>query len=127
MVQEEEYLFQLYRYIELNPVRANMVDDPANYTWSSYQVNGLGKISSLRTPHPLYLALASDKQQRQVSYRCLFTHQVEGKLLDDIRKSINKGMAIGTDRFKLEIETLTGRRMKAKKIGRPEGWKKENF
>ena len=127
LVQEEEYLLQLYRYIELNPVRANMVDDPANYTWSSYQVNGIGKISSLCTPHPLYLGLGSDKQQRQISYRCLFTHQVEGKLLEDIRKSINKGMAIGTNRFKLEIETLTGRRMKAKKIGHPEGWKKENF
>ncbi len=29
LVQTEEYLIQLYRYIELNPVRANMVNDPA--------------------------------------------------------------------------------------------------
>ncbi|MEZ9593140.1 transposase, partial [Shewanella sp. 10N.261.52.F9] len=43
LVQAEDYLLQLYRYIELNPVRANMVDDPCKYQWSSYQVNALGK------------------------------------------------------------------------------------
>lgn len=38
LVQEETYLLQLYRYIELNPVRAGMVEDPAEYSWSSYHV-----------------------------------------------------------------------------------------
>jgi hypothetical protein len=45
LVQAEDYLLQLYRYIELNPVRANMIEDPADYHWSSYQINGLGKES----------------------------------------------------------------------------------
>ena len=35
LVQEDGYLLHLYRYIELNPVRADMVDDPANYPWSA--------------------------------------------------------------------------------------------
>lgn len=35
-VNAPEYLFHLYRYIELNPVRAMMVEDPADYVWSSY-------------------------------------------------------------------------------------------
>ncbi|MCL1045424.1 transposase [Shewanella electrodiphila] len=47
LVQSEDYLIQLYRYIELNPVRANMVTDPAEYPWSSYQINALGKASQL--------------------------------------------------------------------------------
>ena len=42
LVQVENYLFAVYRYIELNPVRAGMVSDPGEYAWSSYQVNGLG-------------------------------------------------------------------------------------
>jgi hypothetical protein len=45
LVQAEDYLLQLYRYIELNPVRANMIEDPADYHWSSYQINGLEKES----------------------------------------------------------------------------------
>jgi len=39
------------RYIELNPVRAAMVKDPAHYSWSSYQSNGLGKQVILLTPY----------------------------------------------------------------------------
>uniref|UniRef100_UPI001E2EAAD4 transposase n=1 Tax=Methylophilus sp. Leaf408 TaxID=2876561 RepID=UPI001E2EAAD4 len=47
LVDAERYLLELSRYIELNPVRANMVGDPASYVWSSYQINALGKVSSL--------------------------------------------------------------------------------
>lgn len=119
LVQAEDYLLLLYRYIELNPVRANMIEDPADYHWSSYQINGLGKESDLCTPHPIYLALHSNAIQRQAAYRTLFASQLEGKLLEDIRVNSNKGMAIGNDQFKQEIEALTGRRMKAQKMGRP--------
>jgi len=50
---------------------------------------------------------------------------VENDLLDEIRSSTNKGMAIGHDRFKDDIEKLTGRRLKAKKVWRPTGWRKK--
>jgi len=56
LVQEENYLLQLYRYIDLNPVRAGIVEQPSDYVWSSYPINALGKTSELCTPHPLYLA-----------------------------------------------------------------------
>ena len=59
------------------------------------------------------------------NYRALFSHHVEGELLEEIRSSINKGMAIGHDRFKDEVEVLTGRRLKSKKAGRPVGWRKK--
>jgi putative transposase len=52
-------------------------------------------------------------------------HHVEDKLLDEIRKNVNRGMVLGRDRFKEEIEQLTGRRMKPNKAGRPVGWRKK--
>ncbi|MFT5674507.1 MAG: putative transposase [Paraglaciecola sp.] len=52
-------------------------------------------------------------------YRALFTSHVEDKLLEDIRGNSNKGMAIGNEQFKEEIEALTGRRMTEQKMGRP--------
>ncbi|MEA3469416.1 MAG: transposase [Thermodesulfobacteriota bacterium] len=125
LVQDTTYLLELYRYIEMNPVRAKMVNDPGEYRWSSYQVNGLGKVSDLCTPHQEYLSLGKDSLERQSCYRELFVHQVEGQLLKEIRENTNKGMAIGSDRFKREIEALTGRRLKSKKRGRPVGWRKE--
>ncbi len=121
LVQSEQYLLEVYRYIELNPVRANMVDDPAKYRWSSYQVNALGKSQELCVPHPEYTALGSTPEERQESYRLLFPSHIDDTLLDDIRANTNSGLAIGHERFKLEIESLTGRRVQAYKRGRPLG------
>lgn len=125
MVQSEDYVLALYRYIELNPVRANMVDEPSQYPWSSYQINALGKESTLCMPHPLYAALGRDAETRQAEYRALFKHHIDCKLIDEIRKTLNKGLALGSDRFKAEIETLTGRRVTEGKRGRPLGWRKD--
>jgi putative transposase len=125
LVQEETYLMQVYRYIELNPVRASMVDDPAAYFWSSYQCNALGKKSDLLTPHSIYTRLGTNEQERQLAYRGLFVHQIEGKLLEDIRKVTNKGLALGNNNFFAEIESLTGRRVIERKRGRPVGWRKD--
>jgi putative transposase len=119
LVQQEDYLLQVYRYIELNPVRAGMVDHPSDYPWSSYPINALGKDCELCTPHSTYLALGHDVAERLSQYRELFKHHIDGKLLANIRSSVNKGMALGSDRFLVEIENLTGRRMTAKKMGRP--------
>jgi putative transposase len=124
LVEATEYLLVLYRYIELNPVRAEMVKDPAEYRWSSYQVNGLGKHSELCTPHQEFLALDRDPATRQKRYRALFASHLDGPLLEEIRASSNKGMAVGNDLFKEQIERLTGRRLRLKKRGRPLGWRK---
>ena len=53
-IQAETYLLACMRYIELNPVRAGMVQDPGQYQWSSYRHNGLGQVDPRITPHPLY-------------------------------------------------------------------------
>ena len=127
LVQQEAYLLQLYRYIELNPVRAGMVMQPSDYVWSSYQINALGKESELCTPHSCYLALDRDATKRQANYRDLFKSHVDGELLENIRASVNKGFVFGNSRFETEIENLTGRRMTASKVGRPVGWRKADI
>lgn len=124
LVQEERYLMEVYRYIELNPVRAGMVPTPGGYRWSSYTVNAEGKSSVLCSPHPVYLALGKTPSERRENYRALFVDHIEDPdLLKEIRENTNKGLAIGLDNFKNEIEKLTGRRMKFVKRGRPEGWR----
>lgn len=125
LVQKELYLLEVYRYIELNPVRADMIAGPGDYRWSSYQVNGLGRKSGLCVRHPVYLALGGNAAERRKNYRALFERHVEDESLAEIRASANKGLALGNDRFKDEIEALTGRRVKAKKRGRPVGWRKD--
>ena len=36
LISSDQYLFSCMRYIELNPVRAGMVEHPSEYPWSSY-------------------------------------------------------------------------------------------
>ncbi|UQB42515.1 transposase [Thiomicrospira microaerophila] len=124
LVEAEHYLFELYRYIELNPVRAKMVKDPADYPWSSYQVNALNKESQLQTPHPLYLALDPEPEIRKTAYQNLFQSVLNEKTITDIRQSVNKGLAIGGDSFKKQLEALSGRKLIESKRGRPIGWRK---
>jgi putative transposase len=126
LVQEETYLLALYRYIELNPVRAGMVDDPAEYSWSSYQCNALGKHTDLLTPHVIYKGLGKNDEERRTSYRTLFASHVDEKLLDDIRKATNKGLALGNEHFIADVQAMTGKRMVEGKRGRPTGWRKGN-
>lgn len=124
LVQTERYLLELYKYIELNPVRAGIVAAPGEYRWSSYQINALGKISELRTPHQVYQLLGATSNERQERYRTFCTQQIDDEVLEDIRRDTQKGMAIGSNRFKEELAALTGRRLMPKKRGRSTGWRK---
>ena len=119
LVESEQYLLQCQRYIELNPVRAGMVLDPAQYPWSSYQCHALGKNIDMSTPHEEYLSLGVTDSKRQSAYRDLFCFHVDDALIKDIRMAINKGLALGGERFKDEIEQLHNRRVRPAKMGRP--------
>jgi len=119
LVQSETYLLQCQRYIELNPVRAGMVSDPAQYVWSSYQCHALGKAIKMCTPHEEYRVLGDTASLRQSAYRALFRAHVDDELIKDIRSAVNKGMALGGERFKDEIERLHNRRVRPAKMGRP--------
>lgn len=119
LVDSEGYLLEVYRYIELNPVRACMVDDPGDYIWSSYQCNGLGKVVELQTPHKLYTLLGKTKQDRCEAYRELFKVHVSDALVSDLRRCTNSGIAFAGERFIKEIEGLQLGRVSAREPGRP--------
>lgn len=42
VVNKNKYLLNLIAYIEYNPVRANIVNNPEDYKWSSYRARVLG-------------------------------------------------------------------------------------
>lgn len=44
MVDSERNILACYRYIELNPTRAGMVLDVADYRWPSYGCNEQGPL-----------------------------------------------------------------------------------
>jgi transposase IS200 family protein len=81
LIQEEPYLLACMRYIELNPVRANMVKNGAEYPWSSYHFNALGKEDDLLTMHAFFESLGppisqsvSISQRNPADNRWIFRH-----------------------------------------------------
>jgi putative transposase len=125
LIDGDQYLFTCMRYIELNPVRANMVRHPKNYPWSSYHRNANGKADALVTPHDLYLSLSKDDKSRQAAYAALFKERLSQLELESIRGATNKAWVLGSEKFKKRVEKLSGRRAKPKPRGRPK--KKEDL
>jgi putative transposase len=119
LIQAETYLLACQRYIELNPVRAAMVENPAHYRWTSYRANALGQPDGLLTPHSLYLALGRTEQQRQDAYRTLFRTHLDTDAISDIRLALNQSQQLGNARFYAKIEKVTGERREPKPRGRP--------
>jgi putative transposase len=123
LVQTDRYVLACYRYIELNPVCASMVNDPVDYPWSSYAANvGMKNVAWL-TPHGEYLGLGSDDEKRHEAYRRLFDSELDSELLRDIRKSTHGGYALGNQRFRERIERTLNRRATPRGPGRPSGTK----
>ena len=73
LLDDERYVLGCLRYVERNPVSANIVTEPEAYRWSSYRFHALGEASSWLEPHALYLALGSNPEERQIAYRAMFT------------------------------------------------------
>jgi putative transposase len=88
LVTTDSYALACYRYIELNPVRAGMVDQPGDYAWSSYRANLQRVSEGLLTPHPAYEAVGD--------YRSLVDMELEQSVIDDIRKATNGGYVVGS-------------------------------
>lgn len=119
LVDAERYLLSCYRYIELNPVRAEMVEHPRDYPWSSYRCHADGHDDSLVTDHELYLTLHRNAEERCKAYRALFRTRLDAETVNDIRNTLNTGWVLGDDRFKDEVAALVMRRVRPLPKGRP--------
>ena len=119
VVDTRSYFVTCQRYVECNPVRAAMVKDPADYPWSSFPHNALGRPSAFLTPHPAFLALGPTEAERRGAYRALFATPERAADLELIRACVNSGLAVGDDAFIKEVERLTGRTASRKPGGRP--------
>jgi len=57
LIDSEQYLITVSRYIEFNPARAEMVDQPSDYSWSSFRRSALGAPIKQVMPHDVYQSL----------------------------------------------------------------------
>lgn len=118
-VDSDRYLLRCLRYIELNPVRAAMVDRPEAYRWSSVHAHLGTRSDSRLTPHPSYLMLGPDQDTRARRYRELLVEPLNADELSAIRDHIRQERALGSPRFQAMIEKALNRPVAIRQAGRP--------
>jgi putative transposase len=119
LVQDDRYLLTCMRYIELNPVRAGMVDHPGANGWSSYRYNAQGEADELIQPHAVFTALDADPRIRAERYRGFFQNALEPGEVHQIRTATNGNYALGNDRFAAQLASTPSRRVTPGRAGRP--------
>ena len=119
LIQGDPYLLTCMRYIELNPVRADMVNSPSQYRWSSYRANAQGKPDALLTPHPLYQQLSRNPLKRREAYKALFKAHIDQQQHDHIQKAYQTGTPLGNDYFREKIERKLQCKVGQDRRGRP--------
>ncbi|HVJ23468.1 MAG TPA: transposase [Burkholderiales bacterium] len=103
VAESQHYVLACYRYIELNPVRARMVNDPVSYPWSSYAVNSGARLDPRLVPHAEFAALGREGNARNRAYQGLFERQLDEPLLAAIRDATNAGYPLVSDTFKTRV------------------------
>ena len=119
LIESERYLLACMVYIDLNPVRAGMVGQAADFKWSSHR-HCIGQLSDkLVTPHALFWGLGNTPFAREAAYNDLIlsgsahTDQVQ------LTRSALSGWALGSPAFVADLQQSTLRRLLPGKAGRP--------
>ena len=117
LVDSAAYVITCYRYIDRNPVEANVVEQPSAYAWSSFAGNIGLREDPLLTPHAEYIALGAEQSVRRRTYAHLCHQPLEENQLRQMREATAGGLPLVGERLKAALEKA-GARLARGKAGR---------
>ena len=97
IISKDDYLLACGSYVELNSVRAKIVEDPKDYKWSSYNAYAYGKRDALIDEHPIYKELSKSEADRRKKYREFIRGMLRDK--DAMNGEMNRRMIYGSEEF----------------------------
>jgi putative transposase len=119
LIQAERHLLACMLYIDLNPVRAGLVHDPADYPWSSHNHYVGRRTDRLVTPHPLYWELGNTPFARDAAYAELVRSGISPQQERALTDSALRGWALGEIDYVADLQRRTARRVSKTRAGRP--------
>lgn len=119
LVSKDEYLLTCARYIELNPVRAKMVKNPGDYSWSSFHFKAEGKQDQVLDEDPVYKTLGKTAQERQANYKDWFKESIPKEELELLRHATQKGGIFSGKEFFDKVTESIGKEIVLRPRGRP--------
>ncbi|MEK6715789.1 MAG: transposase [Candidatus Omnitrophota bacterium] len=112
-IDTETYLWAVCRYIEKNPVRAKVVEKPADYQWSSAKANTSVDFQD-KIVEPVWKDFMNAAEYKK------FLNQIDDEeQVKNIRNFTRKGMPIGPDSFIKSISEHLGLTFEVRPRGRP--------
>lgn len=109
LVDSETYVLRCCRYIDLNPVRARMIGDPAQYPWSSCAALCGHHDDPLLSPHPAHASLGTSSSERGTAYQALLREGLSDEDLQAVRLYLQQQRAWGRDDFRTMVQAKTRR------------------
>ncbi len=119
VIEAERHLLACMAYIDLNPVRAGLVAEPAEHPWSSHAALVGLRADGVVTPHPLYWALGNTPFSRERAYAGLVQAALGSDDQRELARHVHTAWALGSSAFIRDLEKRTQRRVEKAPVGRP--------
>jgi len=107
---DEDYLLSVVRYVELNPVHANMVNLPEDYIWSSARAHLSGQDDQLVKVSPML--------DRAANWHAYLESDLDDATIDVLRMHTKTGRPLGDDSFTDMLELKLDKVLRPLKRGR---------
>lgn len=119
VLDAETYLLAYCRYIELNPVRANLVVSPSEYQWSSFGHHAGIAADPLITDHAVYWSLGNTPFEREAAYRQYVEQGIAAAEVEVLSTATMRGWPLGPEAFRAGLAKQLQRRVEPARPGRP--------
>ena len=114
IIETDTYLLHCGKYIELNPVRAGIVNLPGEYSFSSYRHYSLGQPDAAISESPAFLGLGDDSLKRKRRY---IAFVVDSGIINS--GNLTRQAFIGSEDFIRKLRQYYGIKETNSKGGRP--------
>ena len=114
-VMDEPHLLAAVRYVEMNPVRAHLVERPEDWPWSSTAAHLAGKDDALVQAAPMLELIAA----RVADWRAYLDLETPDETIERLRLHERTGRPLGGQAFLDRLERLVGLNLRPGKPGRP--------
>jgi putative transposase len=111
---DQKHLWEALRYVELNPLRAGMVEQPEHWRWSSAAAH-----CGLTAADPILEMERWGKRWSVSEWRSFLAEAEAPAALDRLRQFTHTGRPLGSPEFVIQLEGSTSRPLAARKRGRP--------
>ena len=119
LIETDEHLLTVVRYVESNPLRAGMVKDLKDYPWTSYAVHGLGRADDLVAEMPCWQGLRRSEAARQKYWRHWVHQPLTQRELERLRRSVQSGVPYGSPTWVERMSRSLGIALAPRPRGRP--------